>query len=396
MKMINKKFLRAIAAAALMFLAIPAGAEILIPGSGGNLPLSKISDLIQHVTGMGAGQLRLGKESVVMVRAHRSDDGKSIEVKPSLLTFFNDLSLRSADCEASSIPTSTVDADSWLAVPGLHSAVLSTTFTAVRDITGGKRVTRVDVSGVTHSILSEKTETTSDDYKFNMSITPTTSSTTNSSAPILARAAGITVDGFDGELVAEAYYNNSELSLVFTSVTKGDDGNPVFSNSFTSSWRSFTASKIGGQPYMPASIAVGDLNSDGYRNEVALITEDVSGVFLSIIQLSYANGSFSRTALIDNQQIYTHSNCMEQRRGDRNGLWAAPSVAAVDADFNNDGKGDELIAAYMADMDYGENAASIEAKVPGSIFGIPTAATYDWDGTAFLSKTKTVSPIDFL
>ena len=53
--MINKKFLRAIAAAALMFLAIPAGAEILIPGSGGNLPLSKISDLIQHVTGMGAG-----------------------------------------------------------------------------------------------------------------------------------------------------------------------------------------------------------------------------------------------------------------------------------------------------------------------------------------------------
>ena len=243
--MINKKFLRAIAAAALMFLAIPAGAEILIPGSGGNLPLSKISDLIQHVRGMGAGQLRLGKESVVMVRAHRSDDGKSIEVKPSLLTFFNDLSLRSADCEASSTPTSTVDADSWLAVPGLHPAVLSTTFTSVRDITGGKRVTRVDVSGVTHSILSEKTETTSDDYKFNMSITSTANST---AAPILARAAGITVDGFDGELVAEAYYNNSELSLVFTSVTKGDDGNPVFSNSFTSSWRNFTASKIGGQP----------------------------------------------------------------------------------------------------------------------------------------------------
>ena len=269
-----------------------------------------------------------------MVRAHRSDDGKSIEMKPSLLTFFNDLSLRSADCEASSTPTS-------------------------------------------------------DDYKFNMSITSIANST---AAPILARAAGITVDGFDGELVAEAYYSNSELSLVFTYVTKGDDGNPVFSNSFTSSWRSFTASKIGGQPYMPASVAVGDLNGDGYRNEVALITEEVIGVFLSIIQLSYANGSFSRTALVDNQQIYTHTTLMEQCRGDHNGFWAVPSVAAVAADFDNDGKGDELITAYMADMDYGENAAKIEAKMPGSIFGIPTAATYDWDGTTFLTKTKTVSP----
>ena len=302
--MSNKKFLCALAAAALMFLAIPAGAEILVPGSGGKLPLSQIPDIIRHVTGLGSGDLRLGKESIVMVRAYRDTDGGVIELKPTLLTFFNDLSLGSADCEASTISTlSDVTKEQWLVVPGLRPAALSTTFTAAGDIDRGKRVTRVEVStslnnyispyGVVRSILSEKTDTLSNDYKFEMSIKPTTSD--NPNGPALARAAEITVEGFDGELVAEAYYVNSKLSLLFTSATKSDDGNPVFSSeitSLTSKWSNFTASKIGGKSYMPVSIAVGDLDGDGYRNEVALITEDVSGVFLSILQISYSNGSF--------------------------------------------------------------------------------------------------------
>lgn len=53
MRMINRKSLRAFAAAVLIFMSIPAGATILVPGRDGDLPLSQIPDLIQHVTGMG-------------------------------------------------------------------------------------------------------------------------------------------------------------------------------------------------------------------------------------------------------------------------------------------------------------------------------------------------------
>ena len=51
----NRKSLRALAATILVFMSIPAGATILVPGRNGDLPLSQIPDLIQHVTGMGGG-----------------------------------------------------------------------------------------------------------------------------------------------------------------------------------------------------------------------------------------------------------------------------------------------------------------------------------------------------
>ena len=386
--MINRKSLRALAATVLVFMSIPASATILVPGRNGDLPLSQIPDLIQHVTGMGGGTFRLGKQSLMIVSEQRN--GSSISVNPRLLTFFNDFSVGMVTNFSVPDPsTTTMDKASWLAVPGLHPAVLSTTFVGKGDIAGGKRVTRVEspASGTTYNVLSEKTETTSNEYKFNISFPKDTAM---SNRPVIARAAGITVNGFNGELVAEATSSGNTLSLAFTSVTKDNSGNPVTARVNSLAWSgTFTASKIGGKDYLPASIAVGDLNDDGYANEVALITEDVNGVYLSIFRISYAKGAFSKTAYVNNTKLHTHTKRMELRRGNRHGLWGAPSVAAVAADFDNDGKGDELVALYLEAIDYTSRA---EERAPDSILGYPVGVTYDWDGEKLSSKTTTMDP----
>ena len=212
------------------------------------------------------------------------------------------------------------------------------------------------------------------------------------------------IDGYDGYISAVLVRENAAPHLYFVKIsgdaygavkipcdysqTIPDDSLPKFSN---------------GNSFFPASIAAGDFDNDGYRNEVALTWSDIDHVYVRVVQLSYDTGSkqYSLKEIYSSTvHDYEYSSLgIERDRGkdmDGAGTMYSASVAAG----NFDGKpGDEFAVVFRdnkpdnADNFYKSHRESYHsgaqyntAPFDGLTGGI-NVVTHKWNGSTFQTSS---------
>ena len=57
------------------------------------------------------------------------------------------------------------------------------------------------------------------------------------------------------------------------------------------------------QQYSPASVAVGDFTGTGTTNEIALVTADNEGIYLSVYRLKNDNGTYSYDTVVKSEKV---------------------------------------------------------------------------------------------
>ena len=215
---------------------------------------------------------------------------------------------------------------------------------------------------------------------------------------------GITVDGYDGELVVAATmeatndnptipvnYNTKRVNarLDFWSLYSDENGNIMYKklDSLTTktgemdsaplvgikavsdkSWHSVNdMSSTTASPYMVIRCAAGDFNNDGYANEVAMITTNPNTIDVTVYQITYYKGDFSIKKLTTNNMgkrdsysslsnggtndtcIYKYENPAYVNHWNYNGFNRSPGADIVAADVDGDGN-TEIVAFWQGDV----------------------------------------------
>ena len=96
--------------------------------------------------------------------------------------------------------------------------------------------------------------------------------------------------------------------------------------------------------------ATGDINHDGYENEIAVLVCDTQGVKLSVYQIYYSASSqqFSIKEMVDLGNIYTYNLVEFYKLMGYNGFNRAPGADILTGDFNGDGQ-TEIAAVFQGD-----------------------------------------------
>lgn len=96
----------------------------------------------------------------------------------------------------------------------------------------------------------------------------------------------------------------------------------------------------------PASIAVGDFTGTGTTNEIALVTADNKGIYLSVYRLKNNNGTYSYDTVISSETICLYNNKMQL--GSIIAPQMYPVAEVVAGDFDNSGQ-TEIAVVYKDD-----------------------------------------------
>ena len=167
-----------------------------------------------------------------------------------------------------------------------------------------------------------------------------------------------------------------------------------------------------GTKHCPVSMAVGDFDGDGYKNEVVVVWSDTAAVYFTVRQLNYDNGGFSLKRLgggrvheydYENRpdHSYTTLHCLDEykaRGQNMDGLMGSYSYCVVAGDF--DGKGKDEFAVVWRDVqpqDGNFTSGSYSSKQPQwyGYTGRIHVETYKWDPYKFaLSGNKFITQED--
>lgn len=222
---------------------------------------------------------------------------------------------------------------------------------------------------------------------------------------------GIFVEGFDGELVVaatmEATNDNPDKAVAFSSkkvnarldfwsLTADDKGDPVckklpdntiqkvsgyetaplcgLGNATDDDWPSTNnLNSTTASPYMVVKVAVGDLNHDGWDNEVAMVTADVVGVHVDIYQITYDTGNkkfnvkhldvgnMGKSWDTNGHTQYTYNYPDYFRKWSYNGWNRVPGADVVTGDFDGDGM-TELAVIFQQDFPESERGKAHTVK----------------------------------
>ncbi|MBQ6666261.1 MAG: hypothetical protein IJM68_11815, partial [Synergistaceae bacterium] len=391
---------------------------VTVPGHDGTeLALSQIGDIIRHVTGQTEGDLSFRKESLlvttlksadILTHADPSNPNDTLEgIAGSFDVYGFDGQGNYRKAGTSSFADFTLDCD---VIPSGINKFSMVTFPqdgskgieaspAVRfddepaqstfayDITVGSPVT--DSSGdISVSLQTKASNGASFRDILNLSGVP--SEIEN----------GMTVKGIDGYISAVLVRENATPHLYFAkletaadvskipceySQTIPDDSLPKFSD---------------GNPFFPASIAAGDFDNDGYRNEVALTWSDIDHVYARVVQLSYDTGSKQyslREIYSSTVHDYEYSSIgIDRNRGkDMDGAGTIYSASVVAGDFDGvpgdefavvfrDNKPDNADNFYKSheepyhDRMYHHDTSTFEGLTGGI-----NVVTHKWNGSTF-------------
>ena len=211
---------------------------------------------------------------------------------------------------------------------------------------------------------------------------------------------GISVNGYDGELVVAATmeatndnparsvkYSDKKVNarLDFWSLYQDASGNVQYKklDNLTTKVSGYETAPLAGfqavpdsdwasannlnsttaSPYMLVKCAIGDFNDDGYANEVAMMTADVVGIHIDIYQITYSGGNFSIRRIdtgdmgkswdVNGHTQYTYNYPDYFRKWSYNGYNRVPGADILAGDFDGNGTTD-LAVVFQEDFSSGQ------------------------------------------
>lgn len=316
-------------------------------GEGQDATLSEIKDIVRFVTGKPTGEFTFNKDSLLLINGWK--DGSNMKTHARIFQFNSDgTGHTEADLASTAEHTTWSGPFNYSKMPG---DVLSTrgkdgTFYAIqhqlpvwlRIVTW--RDGKLDGSYSSGSISSFGLHHNASDVK-----------------------AGIKLPGFDGEVIAFCTKEGERAELNFMTMGKNEWG----TNSLTPipqawsvkvAYNGTVAQMYDGKKYFPVSMAVGDYDGDGYKNEAVIVCSDTKGVYFWDFKLTYANGGFSlglqssgTPFMYDSETNHLDGiartlSCSVVTDGEWHIAFPVGVKAAV-GDFNGDGRDDIAVMKVM-------------------------------------------------
>lgn len=372
---------------------------------GTRLGLSQIGDIIRHVTGKTSGDLSFGKESLCFtdlllqknVHTYHDVGGTAIytyytqDMKDSLCTFSNDgtnNSMAATDDPYAKYPNSLN-----LDYCRLSSAVLSEA-----NPDGTHSVLQAAPAGDWHLVKTGMNSAA----KSVMNIVRLVDSEANFLGGInIDIKAGITVKGYDGELVALLNRNGEKFSVYLTRLNTNNK-DYSYQELLSASWSGTTGSSgnvpkmLDGTVYFPLSMAAGDFDGDGFVNEIAVVDSNRIAVHYRVLQITHT-GSTSQDAafsvsMLSNGDVgsYGYGGWIPQYTGryqNMDGLSCTYSLCTVAGDFDGDGR-TEFAVVYRDTSPSNSNFTTFADN--NSLFvgytGKIHVKTYKWNGSSFQTE----------
>ncbi|MBQ7733439.1 MAG: SYNERG-CTERM sorting domain-containing protein [Synergistaceae bacterium] len=414
----------------LLLLLLSAGAcfGVTVPGSDGTrLTLEQIPDIIRHVTGKTSGDLAFEKESLLVTLLNGSP-GEGYHIKSTVCGFASDGTPTNAgqgeDQTERAAYCGVLDDDltayysqriPMATYPQKASDGINVT-PAIRFDNGG-----CDISVSSPSTDSDGNKTASPGFDWgayslrdaiNASAAPSAIENAMTvkgsdhyiSAVLVRNFLGDDLRNFGDDLRNFLDDNSPSVNLYFVKIS-GDSAYGAEKIPCDFSTNVDNCPKMSdGTYHFPASIAAGDFDNDGYRNELALTWSDVDHVYLKVVQLSYDTGTNQYSL----KEIYS-STIHDYEYGsvgiDRNrcfdmdgaGTIFSTSVAAGNFDGN---PGDEFAVVFRdnhpehADKIYKTPTAHYYANMArhytGDFQGLTggiNIVTHKWDGSTFQTNS---------
>ena len=389
----------------LLLLLLSAGASfaVTVPGHDGtSLPLSQIPDIIRHVTGQTSGDLSLGKDSLFLMDIlHNKSVQKYSDVTVTETMIKLSDSLYTFDSDGNKIDMADTEDPSPLYSDKINPDYchLSAAGLSAKNHDGTYSVLQIAPAGDWHIVsggMNSGGDVTMNSIRLR---SPSSDSYTGS---VVDAEAGITVKGYDGELVALLMRDGETFSVYLAKVSA--DSNPASSNAelVSGSWSATTGSSgnvpkmLDGTIYYPLSMAVGDFDNDGYANEIAVVNTNRIAVHYHVLQISHTGSSakdanFS-VSVLNNGDVgsYGYGGWEPQYTGrylNMDGITCTFSICTVAGDFDGDGKTE--FAVVWRDTSPND---SIFTNFAGnnSLFvgytGKIHVKTYKWNGSTFQTE----------
>lgn len=181
--------------------------------------------------------------------------------------------------------------------------------------------------------------------------------------------AGMTVPGFDGEIVAFCSRpildgKANRMYVNFAEVHADDSELGISIKAITPEWSDLIAQDgkvpqmYDGVQYCPVKMAVGDYNGDGYTNEFVVVWSDTAAVYYTVRQLNYDSSGFSLTRL-DGGNVFTYDSPTNHL----DGIARTLSCSVVTGDFDGDGT-DEFAVVVLDTSKLGGDCATYDNTKP--------------------------------
>ena len=113
---------------------------------------------------------------------------------------------------------------------------------------------------------------------------------------------GIKVNGYDGELIAILMRNGTTMSVSLAKINAGNTPGSSYAESVSGSWSAILTydnnnvpKMLDGTVYFPLSMAPGDFDKDGFKNEIAVAYSTRAAIGYTVLQITHT-GSTSQDA----------------------------------------------------------------------------------------------------
>ncbi|MBR1437377.1 MAG: hypothetical protein IJ587_02450, partial [Synergistaceae bacterium] len=323
----------------LLLLSARASFAVTVPGyDGTSLPLSQIPDIIRHVTGQTSGDLNLKKDSLFMygVRSGGHED-------MNLYSFNSDGS--NVDSASASSPRNNPSNYDYSQI----SAVNTSTKLDDRGRLLLLYLENGSIQGKGAFVSADNGSAAGIEYRNRHH------DSGSENGYLVGTKSGITVKGYDGELVAFLRRNGETFSLNLGKfqVSASSDQAIARTDLLECSWSGTTGSSgnvpkmLDGTIYYPLSMAAGDFDNDGYANEIAVIDTNRIAVHYHVLQISHTGSTsddakFSISVLNNgNVDTYNYGNWdlyYTNHYLNMDGFSTIFSLCTVAGDFDGDGQ----------------------------------------------------------
>ena len=283
----------------LLFVSAGTSFAVTVKGhDGSELALSQIPDIIRHVTGQTSGDLSFGKDSL-LVTLLNGDRNSGYNLNFNVLDFDKDGKNTSAGQEEVQNQTTYCDVlDDSKAYYSQKIPMVTYPQKASDGINAALAI-QFKNGGCGVSVYSPRTDSDGNTKVFVATMDAWGAQTLRDklglSAVPHAIENGMTVKGTDCYISAVLVRDSSGPHVYFVQ-TLEDDSDSNDTAKIPCDYSQTIADEImpklsDATIHFPASIAAGDFNNDGYRNELALTWSDIDHVYLRVLQLSYNTGT---------------------------------------------------------------------------------------------------------
>ena len=348
-------------------------------GKGQDATLSEIKDIVRFVTGKQTGELTFNKDSLMLINGWK--DGSDMKTHARIFQFDSDGTGITAGDDSNRFPTPlSFTPDNDTTMPG---AALST-----RSGNLMYTIQQQDPKKVRLFVWNNETSELWGHDEIDIS-------SFGRSRIASDIKAGMTVPGYDGEVIAFCTKERERAELNFMTMGKNEWG----TNSLTPipqawsvkvAYNGTVAQMYDGKKYFPVSMAVGDYDGDGYKNEAVIVCSDTKGVYFWDFKLTYANGGFS-LGLQSSGTPFMY----DSETNHLDGIASPLSCSVVTGDF--DGDGTDEFAVVVLDTSklgggYTKDAYDAEIYITDEMRNDTSHFSFgEWTGKIHILSTSTTA-----